>query len=298
MTAPATGTTAPASTAAATPSSGLDRVRETSKWLIGAFAAIAAVLLAGFQFTSLLGAEPSKWLWLSLGGALLSLLAVTALIRRYADVMLATPVTHKELADQPVDKRLVDDVLFAPANTYMGLSEKYKEAQQSYSTGQRKDGAGNATVLTFRERQLWFEAAEKYRQRLINYRSYLTEQRAFETFTAAGRSLILQVMGVVLGIALFVFGWIQSKQPDALISAPTVASLALTGSSPAALNACAGTDKTLQVVVLKAKSITVGTEKQVHATVVPLMAGCKLSPVEVDTPAVTITLPPKPLVAK
>lgn len=75
---------------------GIDRLRDTSKWLIGAYAGVGAILVAGLQLTSLGKVEDDTRLWLAIAGAAAALLAVTLGIGAIARVLAPVSVVDND----------------------------------------------------------------------------------------------------------------------------------------------------------------------------------------------------------
>jgi hypothetical protein len=76
-----------------------DRVRETVKWLITAFAAIGAVLVAGSQLSTLSRLNPSDWrLWIAVLGLAIGLGGVGFAIWKAVDVITPQQITLGDLA--------------------------------------------------------------------------------------------------------------------------------------------------------------------------------------------------------
>lgn len=81
-------------------------IRDSAKWIIGAFAAIGAILVAGSQLSSI-GSLPVGWptslanarLWLAVLGAALSLSAVVVAIWGCVQVLVPSNLTMRDLAD-------------------------------------------------------------------------------------------------------------------------------------------------------------------------------------------------------
>jgi hypothetical protein len=111
---------------------GVDRVREAAKWLIGAFAAIGGVLIAGSQLSSLGGLEGGRLL-LAVLAAVLALVGLALAIWLVFDIMLPSQATLHDLVEA---ERRGDQGLGTIARDHpellQGYSKKVAGLQSSY----------------------------------------------------------------------------------------------------------------------------------------------------------------------
>lgn len=100
-----------------------DKIRDATKWLIGAAAAVGAALIAGSQLSSI-GKLDACWGWnehclrlpIALLGAVLALVAITYIIWTGVRILLPVGVTLAELEQHWDDADLRADVAFFKAN--------------------------------------------------------------------------------------------------------------------------------------------------------------------------------------
>ena len=76
---------------------GIDRLRETAKWLLGAYAAVGAALIAGLQLTSLGSVEDDARLYAAIILAAVSLLLVFYAISKTGGVLAPVAVEESDL---------------------------------------------------------------------------------------------------------------------------------------------------------------------------------------------------------
>lgn len=105
---------------------GAERVREAAKWLIGIFAAIGGVLVAGMQLSSLGALEGERLrLGLALGSAFVALFGIALSIWFLLNVMMPSAATLVEDGDFDVRHR---EAFRGYANSRTGLRSRYIEA--------------------------------------------------------------------------------------------------------------------------------------------------------------------------
>ena len=122
------GTAPPLSNAA-------DRLRDTSKWLIGAFAAVGGALIAGSQLSSIGSLAPGNWLRFALAaiGVLVALVGIAWAIAAAVKVAAAGSVNLRKLAALPRADRVRarvedDDVLMSGYGSVTALANEYSKA--------------------------------------------------------------------------------------------------------------------------------------------------------------------------
>ncbi len=116
---------------------GIDRLRDTAKWLIGAYAAVGTVLVAGLQLTSLGKVEDHTRLWAGVLTAFAALVAVIVGIWKIAGVLAPVTVQQSDLApgskaDQMV--RATPSLLKGQAPDLATLQAEYSEALRDYQS--------------------------------------------------------------------------------------------------------------------------------------------------------------------
>ena len=77
-----------------------ERIRDSAKWLLGSFAAVGAILVAGLQLTGVGELEDGRLRW-ALGGLAVAVVGVVIAIGAAGAVVTKTFVTLKWLAQRP-----------------------------------------------------------------------------------------------------------------------------------------------------------------------------------------------------
>jgi hypothetical protein len=120
---------------------GINRVRDAAKWLIGAYASIGAVLVAGLQLTKLGQIEDHTRLLVAVVAAFGGLVAVAVAIWKVANVLAPVTVKASDLAEgTEVDKMTVETPLLlqAQADSLVDLQQKYVNALHDYQDKREK----------------------------------------------------------------------------------------------------------------------------------------------------------------
>ena len=112
-----------------------EALRSTAKWLVTAFAAIGAVLIAGLQLTDIGELQSENWLYLvlALAGLLGALLAVGYMIRETVTILTVEWVTLADLADETFEKILYegkDETIAAEKAELFALAERIKNVRE------------------------------------------------------------------------------------------------------------------------------------------------------------------------
>ena len=99
-----------------------DRMRETAKWLAAIFGAIAGVLIAGTQLSSMGSLPVGPRLYAAIGGASLALVGILVVIWFLLDIMLPSQIALDEIndarrSDKRSDKKKKDLARFLESNT-------------------------------------------------------------------------------------------------------------------------------------------------------------------------------------
>ena len=122
------------------PSSPVERVREAAKWLIGAFAAIGGLLIAGVQLSDAgqLAIEDDEGrLAVALFGLIFGVGGVIWAILENVRILLPTAMTFGRLeADPELVKYFTDnpELIPGPAKTIAALKGEYEERVKAYET--------------------------------------------------------------------------------------------------------------------------------------------------------------------
>ncbi len=190
-------------------SAGLDRLRETAKWLIAAFAGIAGVLLAGTQLSSLGEIESPVRFALAVISAVVALCAVGSVVWTASRILAVDTVSLNKLVEDEAsseeggaesedvayiyaNRRLLDE-----CNTIKELSDHYDDVVKQRNT--------------LIEENRWKEAREKenrklYLDALISQLIYAVRyDKTRRNYDSAVRRMMIG--GAVAAVGIFVFAW-------------------------------------------------------------------------------------------
>jgi hypothetical protein len=192
---------------------GIDRIRDTAKWLIGAYAAVGAVLVAGLQLTSLGKVEDDTRLWVAIGTAAIALLAVLYGISKIAAVL--SPVTVDEEKDlgpgSPIEKmtQKAPSLLKKQARTPAELQAKYATAVDDY---QRKRVAARADPELVPEVERDYRALLAINSTLDYLKKLALFQKVDAKFSGAKRRLA--GASIVAAACVITFAWAANPSDD------------------------------------------------------------------------------------
>ena len=114
---------------------GIDRLRETAKWLLGAYAAVGAALIAGLQLTSLGTVEDDARLYAAITLAAVALLLVFYAISKTGGVLAPVAVEESDLEPSSKVGQMVQatpSLLKGQATDIANLRSQYKVALTDY----------------------------------------------------------------------------------------------------------------------------------------------------------------------
>ncbi len=211
-----------------------DRVREAAKWLVATLGAVAAVLVAGLQFSSI-GSVPAGWrAAAAIAGAAIAILAVVALVGLLLDVLLPGEASIDLLASCDAPKELSTYITANPSAlqgyaTVQALATAYgnslsatRKAMTAYYNA--LDAAdGNEDDPLVKQAELRARAADARSSYIDGQVGYVTKLLAVEelqhTFGWWRRTVaLLAAAAVGAGIGLFAWGTNPPKS-----STPTTA---------------------------------------------------------------------------
>jgi len=200
----------PAATSEAAPPesaevAGINRLRDTAKWLIGAYAAVGTAILAGLQLTSLGKIEDHDRLALAMGAALVALIAVAVAIAKVVRVLAPVTVEPSDLRPgSTVDKMVVatPSLLKGQAASVAQLQENYTAALEDYQSKRERA----------REHEEEGPAADRAYGRLMALSAPLTRLRNMALFVKvqerfASAKRWLAGAGSVTAICVIAFAW-------------------------------------------------------------------------------------------
>lgn len=188
---------------------GINKLRDTARWLIAAFAAIAAVLVGTAPLLNLGKLDSGDWrLWVAGAAAAVGLAAIAAMIQVTANVL--TPVSKglKELVHKPAMRKIFSENFELLGGHGMSLEEfkaEYDRARFAYveAVEHHRDNPGDpaATAEEERTQDAFYELAPVV-ARIMNEGLLTT---FYEKFRVARRAVIGG--SFVAGIAIVVFAW-------------------------------------------------------------------------------------------
>jgi hypothetical protein len=203
---------------------GIDRLRDTAKWLIGAYAGVGAILVAGLQLTSLGKVEDDTRVWLAIAGAAAALLAVTLGIGAIARVLAPVSVVDEEDLGANSDMQTLTESdelwLKGMAPDLQTLRTEYAQALTAYQAARaaavppspEADEAkanARATMLAL------FDPLDRMRKQVLF-------NKVQNRFKNAKRLLLLSSLVVAAGV--IAFAWAANPSDDDQAEAKTESS--------------------------------------------------------------------------
>jgi hypothetical protein len=223
--------------------------RDTAKWILSVFAAIAGVLLAGLQLSNL-GKADAPYLTIAAIAAAFALGAVGVIIWLATTILASGVVTETSLRAYPrtvgsKDINLNDNLLLDGYETVDAFLKDYKSIGAQYEQARKDDDKATVTNLTPKIKKLI-----QTRSTLLPIARYAMVLRSF--------NIAMQwmfVCGIVAAIAIGVFAWATNQKSvtnTIFQGPPSAASVKLTDAGQAALKDSLGEDcvKLPQVAVI------------------------------------------------
>ena len=212
---------------------GAERVRDAAKWLLGAFGAIATVLVAGSQLSSIGALDDGKRLVVAVVAAVVALVGLAAASWLVVDIMLPSAALLPEIAANDALKQKIDLLpeLLQGNHSVDNLQRDYELALELRLEAVRKNysmppeasddevkAAGNLVVVLGQAVQ----AVEGYAA-YKNLDSKLRDNRRLPLFGLAG----------LVAMAIIVFAWASNppEKPKPEEAATSLAGLRLDGVS-------------------------------------------------------------------
>ena len=219
-------------------SAAIDQFRSVGKWIITSFAAVATLLLAGVQLTSL-GSVHGWRLFLAFAGLGLAAIAAIMAIANLTSVLQPHVSTVEDAvaeADQdgtPLACFIANHrILFFPAGieNVQDLKRKYDEARAARSLAQRPSSYSESNYQDLR-RSLW---------NLVWMSSYENAKKGFDE---SRRVIVAAALAVAAGAALYAWaatapstGADTNTSSAAVESAPVEVTIKLTDAGKSALS--------------------------------------------------------------
>ncbi len=184
---------------------GIDRIRDTAKWLIGAYAAVGTALIAGLQLTGLGKVEQDERLAVAVVGAAVALLAVLIGIGKVAKVLAPVTVERSDLArcskvDQMV--KATPSLLKGQAPDLATLQDQYGSALADYQT---KREAARAEEAKKPEAEQAYKRLMSLHGPLDRLRKMALFEKVQQSFSDAKRWLA--GAGVATAAGVIAFAW-------------------------------------------------------------------------------------------
>ncbi len=260
-----------------------DRIRETAKWLITTFAAVAGVLVAGSQLSDI--GHLSWWRFvLALLAVLVGLIGVAYAINEAAKVLTAGRVSLGELADPNNTATAAlrtrvngDPALLGGYANVADLSNEYTAAQlkskQVYDEYYKDvDNEPNRKATDVADAQV--TRADNAVQRLLSVASF---EALSATFNSARRQIFFGALVAAVGIVSFAAA-AHPKEKKAEKKAPTVAApsevrVKLTSAGKKLLGSALGKDCPLD----KIKVLVVKFDGEAADVVTLPQKGCRVA---------------------
>jgi hypothetical protein len=227
---------------------GAERIRDSAKWLIAAFAAVGAVLAAGLQLTGLGGLEGGRLL-ATLIGLGLAVAGVVVAITASGSVVTASFVSLKWLSEQASSNTAMVDVegdtgLLGGFATVKDLKDAYdaavaarKEALEAHYG----DPADDAKKLKAQTTQAWVQALDQSQVHVIERAGFNKLRSAYRE---AGRWIAVGAVLAAVGIATFAWGANppSSESAPIVVPAPTDVTVQINKAQRPALQSRLGAD--------------------------------------------------------
>jgi hypothetical protein len=191
---------------------GVDRLRDTAKWLIGAYAGVGTALVVGLQLTSLGKVEEDSRLVIAIVAAATALVAVLYGIWKVTDVLAPAMVEPSDLGPGSlVDRRVraTPTLLKAQASDLATLQAAYAEALSDYQEKRRAaredPGLQQAASKAFRELMALHDP-------LDHLRAIALFEKVQALFSDAKRSL--GKAGIVITLCVIAFAWAANPSDE------------------------------------------------------------------------------------
>lgn len=213
----------------------MERIRDASKWLIGASAAVGAVLIAGSQLSSI-GQLPIGW---RLGGAvlgvILSLSAVVYAVWAAVQLLLPVGVTLDELQENWAAKKRADVVFFQDNPGQLGaenpqqLDQRWDRAwdERAQSERELQSASGADDVAT---KKAHFDAADAEFRRIDGDVRTVLQTAQYQLLQAKFRNVLTKLLtaAAVAAIGIMLFAW-AGNPPKAPTVTTTLRNAGLAG---------------------------------------------------------------------
>jgi Pentapeptide repeats (8 copies) len=205
-----------------------DRVRDAAKWLLTTFAAVAALLVAGTQFSSIGSLERGLRLDAAIAAGLVALVGAALTIWFLLDVMLVSEVSISELASADADDPLIcflerNPTELAGFASVADLADAYAEARRRsleealkyYDLVEADPVDADALAVADRKTEA-LDGRRDYLQAIVEYVVKLLSYEQLR-FRVGGRRRVAMFAGASLAaVGIAVFAWaVNPPKPSA-----------------------------------------------------------------------------------
>jgi hypothetical protein len=207
-----------------------DRIRETAKWTIVAFAGVGAVLVAGLQVSEI-GSVRGLRLFGACFGAATAVVGIGVAIWKASSVLAPQTATFADLRENPaLAQRIEQEPTFLGGFSYESVKElldDYRHAFTAYRNAQfRRLGAGHGVTAAVRDLHAYaaatssdvppptasgedFKAVEtafEELSRVVDFlRSIVLYEKTYEAWRVAQRAVFWAAALAFVGIGLFAY---------------------------------------------------------------------------------------------
>jgi hypothetical protein len=206
----------------------IEQTRSTAKWIIAAFAAVGASLIAGLQLTGL-GKLDDLDLAIAIAGLALALASVVVAVLMVARV-LAPPVVLLDEVEKQIGGLVSRDetLLRGQAEDLSTLLTRYKAAYKNYVKLWNDAEANQGDTAKLAAAQASTPELERFEDTINSLRRLALSQKVKALFQSMLVPLILAVLGTTLGVAAYAYA---TNQPEDTANVPPHTSKAV-GQTP------------------------------------------------------------------
>ncbi len=198
-----------------------ERIRGSAQWILGAFAAVGALLAAGLQIASIGELEPSDGarFWIAFGGIAVAVIGIVIAVGAAASVSTQSDVSLHWLASDTqseASKKVTADPALRQGLTVTSLQDKlnrtateageqFEKIVQLGDPGNDPDKQAKAAALqaTYTQQTAELDRLQRIRTDVLDVASFYRVKEAFDN------AKILMVVGALmaaLGITAFAWG--------------------------------------------------------------------------------------------
>lgn len=225
-----------------------DRVREAAKWLIAVFGAIAAILIAGTQFSNI-GSLPFSWrLATAIAGAVIALASIAFLIWVLLGVLMPSQVSLGDLARQARSEKGSPLVRYVEKNpeVLMGfgsirrlqrayaraLSRRHREVTRYYAVLTRSASEEDPATRQAEARARIADGTLTYIDGAVSYLAKLLSVEQLRSTFGLRRQLLAFTAAAAAAVGIGLFAWAANPETGEQASDQAVlAGAVLSGSS-------------------------------------------------------------------